>query len=74
MRLYYMTRNRILLYQRAYVPLKWKLKDFLRVLAKFAATMLFVSPRREYARMSYWAVRDALARRGGKFTPRARRS
>lgn len=67
-RLYYMTRNRLLLYQRAYVPLKWKLKDFLRVLAKFVATMLFVSPRREYARMTLRAVRDALARRGGKLT------
>jgi rhamnosyltransferase len=67
MRLYYMTRNRLLLYQRAYVPLKWKLKDFLRVLAKFAATMLFVAPRREYARMTFWAFADALARRGGRF-------
>ena len=65
-RLYYMTRNRLLLYQRAYVPLKWKLKDFLRVLAKFAATMLFVAPRGEYARMTLRAVRDALAGRGGK--------
>jgi rhamnosyltransferase len=67
-RLYYMTRNRLLLYQRAYVPLKWKLKDFLRVLAKFAAVMLFVSPRGEYARMTLWAIRDAVARRGGKFS------
>jgi rhamnosyltransferase len=68
LRLYYMTRNRLLLYQRAYVPLRWKLKDFLRVLAKFAATMLFVPPRAQYARMHFWAVRDALARRGGKFS------
>jgi rhamnosyltransferase len=67
-RLYYMTRNRMLLYQRGYVPLKWKLKDFLRVLAKFAAVMLFVSPRREYARMTLWAIRDAVAGRGGKFS------
>jgi rhamnosyltransferase len=65
-RLYYMTRNRFLLYQRGYVPLEWKLKDFLRVLAKFAATMLFVSPRGQYARMTGRAIRDALARRGGK--------
>ena len=65
-RLYYMTRNRLLLYQRRYVPLKWKLKDFLRVLAKFAATMLFVAPRGEYARMTGRAVRDALAKRAGK--------
>lgn len=71
-RLYYMTRNRMLLYQRAYVPLKWKLKDFLRVLAKFAATLLLVAPRAEYARMTWWAIRDALARRGGKLRRPAR--
>lgn len=71
-RLYYMTRNRMLLYQRAYVPLKWKLKDFLRVLAKFAATLALVAPRAEYARMTWWAIRDALARRGGKLRRPAR--
>jgi rhamnosyltransferase len=71
-RLYYMTRNRMLLYQRAYVPLKWKLKDFLRVLAKFAATLALVAPRAEYARMTWWALRDALARRGGKLRRPAR--
>lgn len=66
-RIYYMTRNRLLLYQRAYMPLKWKLKDLLRFLAKFAATVLLVRPRRENARMTLWAIRDALAGRGGKF-------
>jgi rhamnosyltransferase len=66
-RIYYMTRNRLLLYQRAYMPLKWKLKDLLRFLAKFAATVLLVSPRRENARMTLWAIRDAFAGRGGKY-------
>ncbi|MGZ5078691.1 MAG: glycosyltransferase family 2 protein [Usitatibacter sp.] len=65
-RIYYMTRNRLLLYQRAYMPLKWKVKDLLRFLAKFAATVLLVRPRRENARMTLWAIRDALAGRGGK--------
>lgn len=69
-RVYYMTRNRMLLYRRSYVPMKWKLKDVLRVLAKFAATMLLVAPRREYALMTALAIRDAVARRGGKFTAR----
>ena len=67
-RIYYMTRNRFLLYQRPYMPLKWKLKDLLRVLAKFLATILFVAPRFEYAQMTLRAIRDAVARRGGKFT------
>lgn len=66
-RIYYMTRNRMLLYQRAYMPLKWKIKDLLRFLAKFAATVLLVGPRRENARMTLAAIRDALAGRGGKY-------
>jgi rhamnosyltransferase len=65
-RIYYMTRNRFLLYRRGYVPLKWKLKDFLRSVAKFSATMAFIAPRGEYARMTMKAVRDAGAGRGGK--------
>jgi rhamnosyltransferase len=65
-RLYYMTRNRFLLYRREYMPLKWKVKDALRALAKFAATMLWVPPRGEYARMTWRAVRDAMAGRAGK--------
>lgn len=65
-RIYYMTRNRLLLYQRPYMPLKWKLKDLMRVLAKFTATMLLVAPRFEYARMTLRAIRDGVARRGGK--------
>jgi rhamnosyltransferase len=65
-RIYYMTRNRIMLYQRRYMPLKWKLKDALRMLAKFAATMTFIAPRLEYLRMTIWAIRDAIAQRGGR--------
>jgi len=64
-RIYYMTRNRIMLYQRRYMPLKWKLKDLFRMLAKFAATMAFMAPRLEYLRMTIWAIRDAIAQRGG---------
>jgi hypothetical protein len=63
-----MTRNRILLYGRPYMPLKWKLKDLLRALAKFVTVVLLVRPRLEYARMTLWGIRDAMARRGGKFT------
>ncbi|HEX4333330.1 MAG TPA: glycosyltransferase family 2 protein [Usitatibacter sp.] len=65
-RLYYMTRNRLLLYQRPYAPLKWKLKDALRGAAKFAATMMFVAPRAEYARMTWRGLSDALQRRAGR--------
>lgn len=65
-RLYYMTRNRLLLYRRPYMPLKWKMKDSLRVVAKFTATMVFLAPRREYARMTWRGLRDALRLRAGK--------
>ena len=66
-RIYYMTRNRILLYWRPYMPLKWKLKDLLRWPAKLFAIIVLVRPRLEYAQMAAWAIRDAVARRGGKF-------
>lgn len=69
-RTYYQTRNRILLYRRAYVPLKWKLKDVLRMTAKFIATMLFVAPRLTYLRMTLLAIGDGLANRGGRLPDR----
>jgi rhamnosyltransferase len=65
-RIYYMTRNRFLLYRRGYMPLKWKVKDVLRVIGKFAVTMLLIPPRLEYARMTGRAIVDAAANRGGK--------
>jgi rhamnosyltransferase len=65
-RLYYMTRNRLLLYRRPYMPLKWKMKDAVRIVAKFTATMLFLAPRREYARMTWRGFRDAWRLRAGK--------
>src|SRR5688572_23654694 len=34
-RIYYMTRNRVRLYGRRYISLKWKWKDVLRMVAKF---------------------------------------
>ena len=70
LRIYYITRNRILLYWRRHVPLKWKLKDMLRMAAKFAAIMLFVAPRLEYLHMTLLAIRDGLANRGGRLRDR----
>ncbi len=48
-------------------PLKWKLKDVLRWPAKLVAIIVLVQPRLEYAQMAAWAIRDAVARRGGEF-------
>ena len=69
-RIYYMTRNRFLLYRRGYMPLKWKLKDLLRWLAKFSATVLFIAPRFAYLRMTLRAIGDALMGRAGKLEGR----
>lgn len=66
LRIYYITRNRILLYWRRHVPLKWKLKDMLRMAAKFVALMLFVAPRLQYLRMTALAIWDGVANRGGR--------
>jgi rhamnosyltransferase len=65
-RIYYMTRNRILLYWRPYMPLTWKIKDVFRMFAKFASLMLFVSPRLTYLKMTALAVRDGITNRGGR--------
>ena len=70
LRIYYITRNRILLYWRPHVPLKWKLKDMLRMAAKFVAIMLFVAPRLKYLHMTLLAIRDGLANRGGRLRDR----
>lgn len=69
-RVYYMTRNRFLLYRRGYMPLKWKLKDLLRWMAKFSATLMLVAPRGKYLRMTLRAIGDALAGRSGKLMER----
>ena len=69
-RIYYMTRNRFLLYRRDYMPLKWKLKDVLRWMGKFGATILLIPPRLEYLRMTVRALRDAVGGRTGKLEAR----
>jgi rhamnosyltransferase len=69
-RIYYMTRNRFLLYRRDYMPLKWKVKDVLRWMGKFGATILLIPPRLEYLRMTVRALRDAVGGRTGKLEAR----
>ncbi len=48
LRTYYMTRNRILLYRRPYVPLAWKIHDFNRFVFKTMASLLLGSRRKEH--------------------------
>ncbi len=44
-RLYYIMRNRLLMYRMPHVPRAWVVRDALRLLPKFVLTTLFVSPR-----------------------------
>ncbi len=44
-RLRYMMRNRIWLYRKRYIPLRWKLNDIPRMLAKFLIFTLVIWPR-----------------------------
>lgn len=44
-RLYYIMRNRLLLYRRPYVPFKWKVQDMLRVPWKVLLFSVFIAPR-----------------------------
>jgi rhamnosyltransferase len=46
-RQYHIIRNRVLLYRRGYVPLRWKLADFPRLVFNLLYFSLFVPPRRE---------------------------
>ncbi len=44
-RLFYMMRNRVLLYRRAYTPRRWVAQDVLRLIVKFLLFALLVAPR-----------------------------
>lgn len=66
LRLYYITRNRLWLYRRPYVPLAWKLHDAYRMVCKTALFVLLIPPRGMHLRAFLRAFRDGLfgARKG----------
>jgi rhamnosyltransferase len=49
-RLFYMMRNRVLLYRRAYTPRRWIAQDVPRLIVKFLLFALLVAPRRKNVR------------------------
>ncbi len=65
MRIYFITRNRWLLYWLPHVSLGWKLADFPRMLIKLMAFMLFVPPRSRYLKAGFAGLRDGIRRKGG---------
>lgn len=64
-RLYYMMRNRVILYGRRETPTLWIMQDIPRLLAKFLRMSLFVAPRADYSMHMLQGLRDGLLRRGG---------
>lgn len=65
-RLFYMMRNRVLLYRRAYTPRRWVAQDIPRVLAKLLLFALLVPPRRENLRCMLAGLRAGIA---GRMSP-----
>jgi rhamnosyltransferase len=59
-RTYYMTRNRILLYRRRYIPWAWKVHDVNRFVFKIMASLLLSSKRKEHLFNFRRGVYDAL--------------
>ena len=65
-RLFYMMRNRVLLYRRAYTPKRWIAQDLPRLAVKFLLFALLVPPRRANLRCMLAGLRAGLA---GRTTP-----
>lgn len=59
-RLYYIMRNRVLLYRRKATPAAWVGQDLLRLPLKFALTLLFQPPRLRYLQRMLSGLRDGL--------------
>ncbi len=62
-RLYYMMRNRLLLYRRAHTPRAWIAQDLPRALVKLALFSIVVGPRRENLRHMIAGLRAGMAGR-----------
>lgn len=64
-RLYYIMRNRVLLYWMPHVPWQWKAQDLLRLPVKFLIFSLLVRPRLQNARHMVLGIWHGLVRRTG---------
>jgi rhamnosyltransferase len=65
LRLYYIMRNRVLLYRRPETPAVWIAQDLPRLVLKFLGTAVFIAPRRKYLRMMLHGLADGLRRIDG---------
>ena len=66
-RLYYMMRNRILLYSLAHTPTIWIVHDVFRVIAKFLIFSLLISPRKNNSMMMLKGIVDGIRGVKGSF-------
>ena len=64
-RLYYIMRNRVLLYGRKETPIIWIAQDIPRLLLKFIGTIIFLSPRLQYLRSMTAGLHDAWTQKTG---------
>jgi rhamnosyltransferase len=64
-RLYYIMRNRLALYRRAYTPRVWIAQDVPRVVVKFFLFAVLIGPRRQNVRSMVTGLRDGVAGRDG---------
>lgn len=64
-RLYYIMRNRVLLYARKETPAVWIAQDVPRLVLKFFSTLLLLEPRRIYLKNMSMGLRDALRGKTG---------
>jgi len=62
-RLFYMMRNRVLLYRRAYTPRRWIAQDVPRLIVKFLLFALLIPPRRKNVRSMLAGLRAGIAGR-----------
>lgn len=66
-RLYYMMRNRLLLYARSYTPGKWIVRDVFRLAGKLLLYGVLLPPRLENGRMMLKGLWHGLTGRIGKY-------
>src|SRR6185437_13061642 len=62
-RLFYMMRNRVLLYRRAYTPRRWIAQDVPRLIVKFLLFALLIPPRWKNVRSMLAGLRAGIAGR-----------
>ncbi|MFT4197725.1 MAG: glycosyltransferase family 2 protein [Pseudoxanthomonas sp.] len=67
-RLYYIMRNRVALYRRAYTPRVWIAQDVPRLLLRLLGTGMFVAPRLDYLRQMCRGIADGVR---GRLGPRS---